>query len=53
VTHSSANLICGIAFGERYDYTDLKFISTARTLVDWFSEHADAFLVREYIDTVA
>lgn len=45
VTHSVANVLCGFAFGQRFDYSDVKFISVARSLVDWFSSNSDAFLV--------
>ena len=50
VTHAVANVVCGFAFGQRFDYSDLKFISVAKSLVDWFGDNADAFLVSCFYD---
>uniref|UniRef100_F6Y7G2 Uncharacterized protein n=3 Tax=Ciona intestinalis TaxID=7719 RepID=F6Y7G2_CIOIN len=45
ITHSMANVICGLAFGERFNYDDKRFISTARALVDWFNDNSNVFML--------
>ncbi|CAK8672407.1 unnamed protein product [Clavelina lepadiformis] len=43
ITHTVSNILCNLAFGERFEFNDNSFLSKARAVIDWFNGNSNKF----------